>query len=351
MAQVIKNCFYVVVALLSLSSCQHDEPDNPIKPLSERSLLAIDLHGNIYDIEGSLIKSLPDCRTVTQIIVVDGDYFVSGVNSKDKVGYWKNGKWHTLHVDFIDDVDHWTYGIAKWDYNIYLLDYPNVLRNSGIFRLKDSEDFTAARHGISVSEGKCYVVGFDQEQSGEFNFKYLPVIYTERKGVYEKTFMPLPAGVTEGQCSAIYSYDRDHYVAGGLTDGVATIWEDNKVYQLPRLFDYEVPPGSLGTTSSVHGVVKVGQHIYAAGVEYDESHLPVCVFWTDGVPQKLVHDTSRRIISMVADIIAYGDDVYVLTEESPLGTQSTDYQVTSVIWLNGTCIATIPMEITSIAVY
>ena len=94
------------------------------------------------------------------------------------MGYWKNGKWNTLHVDFIIDVDHRTVGIAKWDYNIYLLDYPNVLRNSGIFRLLDSENFTPAMHGISVSEGECCVVGTDNMPIGDFDFKFLPVLYT-----------------------------------------------------------------------------------------------------------------------------------------------------------------------------
>ena len=171
-----------LAALLLLTACDHDEPVDPIKPLSERTLLVIGQEGNICDINGVLIKQLPDCRTVTQIIVEGEDYFVSGVNSKDKVGYWKNGKWNTLHVDFIDDVDHWTFGIAKWDYNIYLLDYPNVLRNSGIFPLRESENFTPSNHGISVSEGKCYVVGTESKPVGEFMFVNSPVIYTERKG-------------------------------------------------------------------------------------------------------------------------------------------------------------------------
>ncbi len=107
-----KHLIIALTVLLSLASCDHDEPVDPIKPVSERTLLIMDVKGNIHDINGNLIKTLPDCQVATHIIVVDGDYFVSGVNSKQKVGYWKNGKWNTLHVDFIDDVDHRTVGIA-----------------------------------------------------------------------------------------------------------------------------------------------------------------------------------------------------------------------------------------------
>ena len=347
----LKHLMIMLAALLSLASCEHDEPANPIKPVNERTLLAIDLHGNIRDIEGNLIKTLPDCQTVTQIIVVDGDYFVSGVNSKDKVGYWKNGKWNTLHVDFIDDVDHWTYGIAKWDYNIYLLDYPNVLRNSGIFRLKDSEDFIPSSPGISVSEGKCYVVGMDNIPLGNFMFERKPVLYTERKGAYEKSYLPLPAGCNEGECHGIYAYDRTHYVAGGCAGLQAAIWEDGVVHILPRLFDFVLPANSLGLVSMVDAVAKHDGHIYAAGIEYGEDHLPVALYWVDDVPQKLVHSTAERLISNVADMVLYGDDVYILTQESPMTTSSGDYEVTSVIWMNGEYLASFTGQVTSIAVY
>lgn len=341
----------MLTALLSLASCDHDEPVNPIKPVSERTLLAMDVHGNIHDIEGNLIMTLPDCQAVTQIIVVDGDYFVSGVNSKHKVGYWKNGKWNTLHVDFIDDVDHWTYGIAKWDYNIYLLDYPNVLRNSGIFRLKDSENFIPASHGISVSEGKCYVVGMDNLPLENFNFKRKPVLYTERKGAYEKSYLPLPLGCEEGQCHGIYAYDRTHYVAGGSAGLQAAIWEDGVVHTLPRLFDFVIPADNRSVVSVVKAVAKHDSHIYAAGVEYGEDHLPVAVYWVDGVPQKLVHSTAEHLITNVADMEVYGDDVYILTQESLMSTSSSDYEVTSVIWMNGEYFASFSGEVTSIAVY
>ena len=343
--------FYLIIAItavLSFTSCDHDEPVNPIKPESERTVLAIDTHGNIYDINGVLLKTLPNCRVVTQIIVEDGDYFVSGVSTKEKVGYWKNGKWNTLHVDFVDDVDHWTFGIAKWDYNIYLLDYPNVLRNSGIFRLKDSEKFTPASHGISVTEGKCYVVGTENEPADNFTFISKPVIYTERKGAYEKSYLPLPPGADQGQCLAVYAYDRTHYVAGGDTGGLATIWEDDKVYTLPRLFNHEIGPG---ITSSVVAVCKKGEHIYAAGIEYGQNHLPVTIFWNDGVPQKLVRSTDERVISSVGDMTIYGDDVYILTRESPFSVSIGQDEITSLIWKNGECISSFSGEVASIAIY
>lgn len=352
MKHYIYQCLCAAVALLLLWSCHTDEPE-VIKSRSERTILAIDLHGNIYDINGTLIKTLPDCRTVTQIIVEGEDYFVSGVNVKDKVGYWKNGKWNTLHVDFIDDVDHWTFGIAKWDYNIYLLDYPNVLRNSGIFRLKDSENFTPSRHGISVSEGKCYVVGQEDIRVGQFDYINKPVIYTERKGAYEKTYLPMPSGYEQGQCMAIYAYDRTHFVAGGNVAGVATIWEDYDVYTLPRFFDFDVEVDVTGhrMISTVLSVGKDNGHIYAAGTEYDQNHLPVCILWVDGVPQRLITENEKPLISSVNDLTFYGGDVYVLTQESPRSVATNEYEVTSVIWMNGEPIARFQGEMASIAVY
>ena len=351
MAVRFKHLIIALTALLSLASCDHDEPVDPIKSVSERTLLIMDVKGNIHDVNGKLIKTLPDCQVATHIIVVDGDYFVSGVNSKQKVGYWKNGKWKTLHVDFIDDVDHRTVGIAKWDYNIYLLDYPNVLRNSGIFRLKDCENFTPAIHGISVSEGKCYVVGTENMPTGDYGFKYMPVLYTERKGAYEKSYLPLPAGCDMGQCQSIYAYDRTHYVAGGSAGSLAAIWEDGVVYTLPRLFDFAIPADNRGMISRVYAVAKHDSHIYAAGIEYGEDHSPVTVYWVDGVPQKLVHSTAEHIISNVADMEVYGDDVYILSQESPRSTSSGNYEVTSVIWMNGEYLASFLGEVSSIAVY
>ena len=102
----------VLLALL-LVACREDEPKGGIKPIAERTVLTIDETGNVYNINGELITKLPDCEEVTQIITDGDDYFVSGVNSKMKVGYWKNGKWNTLHVDFIDDIDHWAFGIGR----------------------------------------------------------------------------------------------------------------------------------------------------------------------------------------------------------------------------------------------
>ena len=100
--------------LTLLSSCEHDEPVNPIKPLDQRTVLLMTPSGEIYDQNGEFVTQLPNCTFAAEIISDGDDYFVSGVQSKGRVGYWKNGKWNTLHVDFIDDVDHWTYGIGKW---------------------------------------------------------------------------------------------------------------------------------------------------------------------------------------------------------------------------------------------
>ena len=98
-------------------------------------------------------------------------------------------------------------------------------------------------------------------------------------------------------------------------------------------------------------MAKHDSHIYAAGIEFGEDNLPVTVYWIDDVPQKLVYSTAERLISNVADMEVYGDDVYILTQESPMSTSSSEYEVTSVIWMNGEYLASFLGEVSSIAVY
>ncbi len=104
---------FLICVLASLSACEHEEPVDPIKPVDERKVLVLTYGGEIYDQNGEFVTQLPNCTFAAEMISDGDDYFVSGVQSKGRVGYWKNGKWNTLHVDFIDDVDHWTYGIGK----------------------------------------------------------------------------------------------------------------------------------------------------------------------------------------------------------------------------------------------
>lgn len=343
---------WLAALVVTLTACQHDAPSSGVKPVEERTILALDDDGNIYNIHGNLVKTLPDCDVATQIITDGDDYFVSGIHSKSKVGYWKNGKWNTLHVDFIDDVDHWIFGIAKWDYNIYLLDYPCVLRNSGIFRLEDAENFSPAKDGLSVSEGNCFVVGLVGEPGEDYPTTIRPVIYKEVKGVYKRFDMPLPEGAQQGSCNAICAYDRVHYVAGGVTQGQATMWEDDKVYTLPGVARHDTPPGPYNMITNVEMVARGGGHIYAAGVEY-VNDMSTSILWTDGVPRKLAYNTTDTDIeSQALDLVTYGNDVYVLTTESPhVAVGDQHVPTTSVIWLNGDVLAVLPFAVNSIAVY
>ena len=77
--------------MLLLAACQHDEPGNPIKPFEERTIMMVNGIGRIYNIEGKVVSTLPDCASVSKIIVDGDDYFVAGSSSKDRVGYWKKG--------------------------------------------------------------------------------------------------------------------------------------------------------------------------------------------------------------------------------------------------------------------
>ena len=324
--------FYQLLAICALSlfsSCTHDEPVNPIKPVDERTVLVLTHDGYVFDQVGDLIAQLPNCRFAAEIISDGDDYFVSGTQSKDRVGYWKNAKWNTLHVDFIDDVDHWTYGIAKWDYYLYLLDIPNVLKNSGIFPLEDLHDFIPASHALAVSEGKCYVIGYgfgDDNADGH----YLPVLYTN----YKKEFLPMPGAAITGECHAIYAYDRDHTIIGGFIDDLPAVWVDKEYEIYPVSYPRELEDDEylLGTVESV---AKCNDHIYAAGFEYDFNNKSLATMWTDGVPEHFLSGwecTSSHAVG----VHTYGDDVYLLTYEY---NNDTDESRTH-LWMNGRIIMT-----------
>ena len=329
------------VSLLSLTSCEHDDPKSAIKPFEERTVLLLKGNGEIFNFDGELVQTLPDCAGVTQIIVDGDDYFVSGVSTKDRVGYWKNGKWSTLHVDFIDDVDHWAFGIGKWDYYIFLLDYPNVLKNSGIFRLNESENFTPAHHGISVSEGKCYVVGSELSTTSE-ELTFYPTLYTERKGVYEKERLPLPDGAGTGEAVAIYAYDKDHFIAGGYAAREPIIWIDRQPHVLPRSVEYE-DDGQTYPLALIKTIVRSNGHIYSGGFEYvDEiAEKNVPTVWCDDVPQHLVigADRDNYYSGRVVEMVAYGEDLYILTQEV-YDEDDGSSSFCSGIWLNGKLIHT-----------
>ncbi len=336
MKNILSYYLVAVIAFLAFSSCQHDEPVNPIKPIDERTVLVLTSFGQIYNQEGKLVTTLPNCTYAAEIISEGEDYFVSGVQSKGRVGYWKNGKWNTLHVDFIDDVDHMTYGIGKWDYYIYLLDLPNVLKNSGIFPLENFHDFIPASHALRVSEGKCYVIGsaFDDQD----NTRYKPVLYTN----YKKEFLPMPDDAKTGGCYAIYAYDRDHTIIGGHVDSKPAVWVDKEY----RIYEITNPSLNLGDDvilGRIDAITICNGHIYGAGWELTEKNRNVATVWVDGVPSHVSVDDSDVISSQVVEIYSYGDDVYLLTSEYNNETDETiDY-----LWMNGKVIISYPNILSS----
>lgn len=325
-----------ICAMTFLSSCQHDEPANPIKPVNERKVLLLTSEGHIYDQTGNRIKELPNCEDAAEIISDGDDYFVSGTHAKGKVGYWKNGKWNTLHVDFIDDVEHKTQGIGKYDYNIYLYDYPHVLRNSGIFPLEDYETFITTNKCLTVSEGKCYVVGWDfYEGEGQYHDA---VLYRERKGKYVKDILPKPRADVDAAAFTAYAYDATHTIVGGYVGQEPCIWVDNQLQILPRTYDVH-DDDELGLSmASVNSVTRTRDHIYAAGSEFNEERKDVATLWIDGVPTHLLSGEDGLEWSWIIEIISYGDDLYALSLEfieRPNGEADVDI----LIWLNGSIIA------------
>ena len=330
---ILFYCFVALIAALSLSSCEHDEPVDPIKPVGERTVLVLVSNGDIYDQTGKLVMQLPNCINAAEIIADGDDYFVSGEQSKERVGYWKNGKWNTLHVDFLDDVEHRTYGIGKWDYYIYLLDMPNVLKNSGIFKLEDYHDFIPADHALRVSEGKCYVIGYGFDDNDEVS-QYKPVLYTD----YKKEFLPMPEGAVTGECQALYAYDRNHTVIGGIIDRKPAVWVD-KEYQI-----YETSYPSLLNTEGnfplgrIDAITMSGGIIYGAGWELNDRYRLVATVWIDGVPEHFLSGDSHVSSSQAIEIYNYGNDVYVLTSEY----NNESDETVNHLWLNGKLIMSYP---------
>ena len=320
---------FLICVLASLSACEHEEPVGPIKPVDERTVLVLTSGGEIYDQNGDFVKQLPNCTYAAEMISDGDDYFVSGVQSKGRVGYWKNGKWNTLHVDFIDDVDHWTYGIGKWDYYIYLLDIPNVLKNSGIFPLEDCHDFVPANHALAVSEGKCYVIGY--AFNGDLGHShYQPVLYTN----YKKEYLPMPEGAETGECHAIYAYDRDHTIIGGMIDAMPAVWVEKQYEVYPVSYPRETL-GDVNMIGRVSSVTKCNGHIYAAGFEIGYDKKMYATMWTDGV---LAHYLSgwECTSSDAIEVHSYGDDVYLLTSEYNNETDESRVH----LWMNGKLIRT-----------
>lgn len=54
--RLLKYCVLLAgCALMLLSSCEHDAPVNPVKPLEQRTVLLLKGNGEIYNIDGELI--------------------------------------------------------------------------------------------------------------------------------------------------------------------------------------------------------------------------------------------------------------------------------------------------------
>lgn len=323
-----------ISVLTLLSSCSKDEPT--VKRRGLRQILVLTAEGHIYDMMGDRIMELPDCEYASEIISDGDDYFVSGKSTKDKVGYWKNGKWNTLHIDFIDNVSHETQGIAKWDYYIFLFDYPYILKNSGIFPIEECEYFTASN--LAVSNGKCYLAGGEYHGDDPND----AVLYSESKGRYVKSILPKPNENVSGHATTVYAYDTVHTIVGGHVGFEPCIWVDKQLQVLPRLYnpprpEFDIPLGHVSSIARLNG------HIYACGfVSDDESH-DQAVLWVDGVPQR-IHSGRQEymLFSFAEELIAYGDDLYMLTFEcfeKTLPNGETDYDIDILIWMNDRIIA------------
>lgn len=330
------NLLLVIGALFLLTSCEDEEPT--VKRRGERQILVLTSEGHIYDYIGDKIMELPNCEYASEIISDGDDYFVSGKSTKDKVGYWKNGKWNTLHVDFIENVSHETQGIGKWDSYIYLYDPPYVLKNSGMFPLDDCEDFNASSQCISVSNGKCYLAGMDYHGADPSD----AVLYYEYKGRYAKAILPKPNENVSAHATSIFAYNTDHTIVGGHVGTEPCIWVDQQLQVLPRTFDFPLPAHGLAV-GHVSSTAYLNGHIYACGYEEDEEGNMHAILWVDGVPQHPLTPRPQRIRwSFAEELIAYGDDLYMLTFEcydKENADDGNDYEIDILIWMNDRVIA------------
>lgn len=342
MNKTMKSLFkysLVLGAVLMLTACNH-HAEEPFKPIEKRTVLFLTNKGEIYNQNRELVRQLPGCIYASQIISDGDDYFVSGTNENERVGYWKNGKWNTLHVDFIDDVDHWIDGIGKWEYYIYLLDYPNVLKNSGIFPLEDADKFLPAKEALFVSDGKCYVVG--QKRTKESGSNYLPVIYHEHKGKYTPEMLPIPDGAKDGYCTCVYAYDGTRTLVGGSADGWPVIWVDKQLQILPLTdYDYGTYLDEDVVIGEVHSVTECEGDIYAVGVEHAGKYPLVATLWHNGVIEHLVYDTEHAKWTESFEVKTYGSDVYVVTLEYSYDSKG-ELVTTSVLWVNGKVVNAYP---------
>lgn len=348
--------FSYILPIISMgiffTSCE-DDPVSHIKPLADRQILVMTKTGEIFDHNHKSFDKLPDCDIISEIITDGNDYFVSGSHQKGKVGYWKNGEWNTLHIDFIDEVEHFTSGIAKWDSYIYLFDYPNVLKNSGIFPLQHCGSFFPARRCMTVSEGNCFVVGSKTDHKLMI---FRPVLYYEVKGEFVGEILPDAVnGIKGGECCSVYAYDRTHTIIGGNVGREAAVWVDKVLQILPRTYnvdaDGSVPNQTLGRVSSV---VRCDGRVCAGGFEVTDKMNKIATLWVDGVPQHLQSGREYIAESEVDEMICYDKDLYVMTYEclhipnnkKSVGSSRSDdddeddepdFEVVDryVIWLNG----------------
>lgn len=332
-----KFIYNILIAsvLLVLTSCQHDEPRPKFKPVEERKVLLLTSEGHIYDQTGERIMELPNCEYASEIIADGDDYFVSGKTTKERVGYWKNGKWNTLHVDFLEDVEHETQGIGKWESYIFLFDYPNILRNSGIFPLVDSEIFESSGECMAVSEGKCYVVGREYHRE---NGRFEAVIYYEQKGRYVKEILPKPSDDVNSAAYTAFAWEGTHTVVGGRVGEEPCVWIDKQLQVLPRTYDVHDDTGLELPMAVISSVTCINNHVYAVGSENDYDGNEVATMWVDGVPRHLLSGDKGVYWSWLFEINSYGEDWYALSIEMAKVTEN-DTKVTILLWYNGAVIA------------
>ena len=311
MKTTIRHIIAIAAMTAMLTACV-DSPVDPYKPVDQRKILVVTATGKIYDQNHVHLLTLPDCDIVSEIISDGGDYFVSGTNIKGKVGYWKNGEWNTLHIDFIDDVEHFSSGIAKWDSYIFLFDYPNVLKNSGIFPLKYCESFYPAWRCMNVSEGKCYVVG--SRTNHKLNIEE-PILYSEIKGEYIGEVLPISTtGRGDSRCNSVFAYDRTHTLVCGHIDDQPALWVDKQLQILPCTYK-NVETQMIYPLATGNSVTRCDGHICVGGYETTPEFKKIATLWIDGVPQHLQTDREFLDESFVEEVFTYDKDLYVMTYE------------------------------------
>ncbi len=336
MKRVFIHILAIMIVSSMLTSCSNDS-DEPtgqpiqVKPESERTIMIMDESGHLFNQNGELVSTLPNCEHSNQIIPFAENYYVTGEYLENEkyggLGYWKNGEWVTVKeysqpypitYSFLickryDDIYLLT---SQWeDYNksaLYIYKNGNPIRQDDPARKVQCKDMTA-------SNNKCYLVGYEYDDYNGLDY-YYPVLWTDGKKEYLQVNTEYEGAMAGATADCIYASGSSHTIIGGCIIkndvGKPAIWIDKKLTELST--------SSSSAWGEVIDVIETSGHVYALGYEDNKATL-----WVDGNRESYHHNSNPDdypdIYSYGLQLQLYGSDLYALVQSGYY------YQ----IWMNG----------------